>query len=326
MKDAERLEELDGKVAVVPRPREPGGFIRLGGGSSDDLGRVGGLLALRAGTGRSTASRLPFPIPPSARGWFVTCHGTRTFARRAKAVKIDGGIAHRRCRPADGLLVQRARDRGPRRRYQPAYELSSTGSSCRRLYSPAYGSRCGRHHRRLHLPAYEARGGFASVTRSRTAYGSAVIGARARRRASQTLRACVRVVRATLALMRSGTNALADLIRLRTNCQARIGACRRRGTSTRRRYRPAYELSGRLRRRQRHRPGVPRRGYRPAYELSGGMARRPAPYGRALASVFRLRTNCQGGEADLELDVTGLLASVFRLRTNCQVPPRGGYL
>lgn len=51
MKDAERLEELDGKVAVVPRPREPGGFIRLGGGSSDDLGRVGGLLALRAGTG-----------------------------------------------------------------------------------------------------------------------------------------------------------------------------------------------------------------------------------------------------------------------------------
>lgn len=80
MENAERLEELDGEVAVSPGPREPGRLICLGGGSSDDLSRVGGLLALRAGAGRSTASRLPFPIPPSARGWFVTCHGTRTFA------------------------------------------------------------------------------------------------------------------------------------------------------------------------------------------------------------------------------------------------------
>lgn len=51
VQEAERLKEPDSEVAVAPRPREPGGLIEFGGGSSDDLGWVGGLLALRAGTG-----------------------------------------------------------------------------------------------------------------------------------------------------------------------------------------------------------------------------------------------------------------------------------
>lgn len=51
MKEPKRLEELDSEVAISPRPREPGRLIEFGRGSGDRLCWVGGLLALRAGTG-----------------------------------------------------------------------------------------------------------------------------------------------------------------------------------------------------------------------------------------------------------------------------------